>query len=112
MKTNLKILLESGLFLVISLLNVSGDGGCFFYCLVAFFLERMSNGHDCDEILLDSNAIRKHLCDKLIEFRDVTVHGLQMTPEEFFHYEYSLESRNRQSLHNPFLSKIFLLKIG
>jgi hypothetical protein len=103
MKTNLKILLESGLFLVISLLNVSGDGGCFFYCLVAFFLERMSNGHDCDEILLDSNAIRKHLCDKLIEFRDVTVHGLQMTPEEFFHYEYSLESINRQSLHNPFL---------
>jgi hypothetical protein len=101
---NFKLLLESGSILAISLLNVPGDGACFFYCISAFFIEKMIIGSQCHEVLIDAEALRNYLCDKLFELRNVTVPGLGMTPEEFFNSEYSRNARKRQSLHNPFLS--------
>jgi hypothetical protein len=96
----MKLLLESGLFLAISLLDVPGDGACFFHCISAFFEERRRNGHQCPEILTDPKRLRSHLCYKLLEFRNVIVPGLGITPEEFFTTDYAPTSRNRQSLHN------------
>jgi len=105
----MNLLLESGVILAISLLNVRPDGACFFYCISAFFEERR-NGHRYPEILTDSIRLRSHLCDKLLESRNVTVPGLGLTPEEFFNSEYASTSRNRQSLHNPVLNARSLAK--
>jgi hypothetical protein len=90
------LLLATGLTLVASVFNVPGDGACFFHCIVAHFsrvLHKEINAAD----------LRKYICAKLLEKRDV-VPGLGMSPLEFFKTTYGPDARNRETLVNSYLT--------
>jgi hypothetical protein len=92
-----KLLLVTGLTLVASVLNVPGDGACFFHCIVAHFsrvLHKEINAAD----------LRKYICTRLFENRDLVVPGLGMSPLEFFNTTYGLDAQNREKLVNIYLS--------
>ena len=96
MKYSITLLLATGLTLVASVLDVSGDGACFFHCIVQQYL--LLFGENIDHLHL-----RRGICKKLLEHRNTEIPGLYITPQEFFDKTYGPSAEKREILLNSHL---------
>lgn len=101
-----RFLLESGLLLVVQLLDVARDGACFFHCIIAV-INAIDTGFP-----ENSYDLRKYLCENLRRSAEFTIPGLGLTPHEYFEKEYAKSAKTRQYLHNSHYNAIFVERGG
>jgi hypothetical protein len=95
-----RFLLESGLLLVVQLLDVARDGACFFHCIIAV-INAIDTGFPNN-----SDDLRRYLCENLRLSAAFIIPGLGMTPLEYFDKEYSRKAKTRQYLRNSHYNDI------
>ena len=112
MDSLLHLHLQSGLLLVVKLLDVASDGACFFHCIIAFFLQfnQMNRRHHV-VFPLDAKELRRFLCQSLYELKEVSIPGLGESPLSFFETEYGTRATKRKHLHNSVYNSR-LIEIG
>lgn len=93
----LNLVLAIGITMVASVLDVPGDGACFFHCIVAHFSRVLHKE-------IDAAELRKDICARLLENRDMTVNNLGVSPQQFFETTYGPNAQNRETLVNSHLS--------
>jgi len=95
MASNITFLFERGL-VTVRIFNVSGDGACFFHCIRESCRIRKTQ----DKQTCDSHVLRMFLCNELERLKNVTLPGLNLTPQQYFDSVYAPDVQDRESLVN------------
>jgi hypothetical protein len=79
----------------VRVLNPIGDGQCFFTCIADSISQQNPEGQ-----ILDPQEIRTFICTELERLKNVTLPGLNLTPNQYFDSKYASCVQDRESLVN------------
>jgi hypothetical protein len=94
MRRNFTFLSENGPREV-RVLNPIGDGQCFFTCIADCISQQNPEGQ-----ILDPQEIRTFISTELERLKNVTLPGLNLTPNQYFDSKYAPRVQDRESLVN------------